>query len=165
MSADFIEEVQQMELNKWQTKKYDEVWELSTGKKIIIARYENGDISSMSSDSNEEDFEFPDADNVEKLKDLGWTFVNMIKESIIELMPQETVYSLADKIVEMAPLLNKIEIKGMIKRLVHIEKHSVYDRIHSYFKNELNDHSKEFLELKIKTHLEMSRLSNEELGK
>jgi hypothetical protein len=70
----------------------------------------------------------------------------------------ETVYSLAKDIANLPVNHDELEvlIADKIKRFVHQEKLSVYERILAYFGLERKTQLTEFLEAKIKTHNELA---------
>lgn len=77
-----------------------------------------------------------------------------------------TVFGVAGQIIEMAPELkeHKKHIEAMIKRLIHSEKASVYQRIDHYIsKDPVNDWVHKELPEKVKTHLKFAVASDDEV--
>lgn len=149
-----------VELNEWQKWVIEEAW-TKDGVEIQVS-WCDGQVQSMSSNNEAENFEFPDIEVSDDLVRLGWTFDRQIARRVAELMPNVTQFSVADEIIKLAPeqLGDKRRlIIGLIKQHVHCEKHSVYSRFKHYV-----EHSdiQNILDLKVQTHRDYARRKPEE---
>lgn len=80
-----------------------------------------------------------------------------------EYRAKATVQGVAEQLIEMAPKLaaQRLKIQAMIKRLIHAEKLSVYQRVYQNLK--LFQEDPEFLLSKIETHKEFYSKPDEQI--
>lgn len=156
-----------MELNDWQVL-YVTATFVKGGLAVEVNwRKDTGAISSMSSKHDIPD-EFDTINTISDVHANGWIQHGDEVEDIVEMMPSLTYHTVADEIVAMAPELlgpKKDYIKGLVKKLGHVEKHSVYNRVKLYSKRTADAMLLEFLETKELTHRNLSRLDTERLGR
>lgn len=80
-------------------------------------------------------------------------------------MKEQTVKGAAEEIIALAPHLavQRLQIQAIIKRLIHSEKLSVYQRFKRNFDRELGRSGVDYLDHKIETHEEMSQMSDSDV--
>ena len=164
-----IERLLATKLGDFQSLSWDEIWTINGQEaKFGFSKREGGEPSIGSISGEEGGDSWDGLDTHQSLIDRGWTLRAILPESfdIHELVPGMTYYDVAKQIVALHPDLKDKEtfIRGLVKKYVHVEKHSVYGRLRHYADGNASEWFREILRLKVETHRDLARLSEEKLG-
>ena len=143
----------------------EEIWKDIENDLLVTVVYykESREIVTFSCDTSPDSYEFPRVNTIDEL--INWEKVLDVSCSEIILVPFHSIHTIYDDMVKISPELanNKLKVQALLKRLVHSEKLSTYQGMAIYFKEDLSEYWRKWLDEKIETHTEFLQKSDNEI--